>query len=141
MDKLSKEYVIQKIEEHKDLIRDATDRLSDAFFKYRKQFGKSRELSEEASLEVRKILHQIVSELSMIGGFCDGWTQGYIGNTVNILGKRTAKRKIQYLDVLMMEWWATRINGIIVDYNKTPFRLSDLKPMFSVLKEGLSKIK
>jgi hypothetical protein len=136
MDKLSKEYVIQKIEGHKDIIRDATDRLSDTLFRYRDQFEKKWELDEKASLEVRKILHEIVSELSMIGGFCDGWTKNYINDTVNIIG-HAISTGVSYADALLLEWWAMRINGIIIDYNKTPFRLADLKPLFSTLKEGL----
>jgi hypothetical protein len=136
MEKLSKEYIIQKVEEHKDIIKDATDRLSDTLFKNRK-LNNRLNLSEEATLEVRKILHEIVSELSMIGGFCDKWTQNYLDSTINILGITTAKSRINYVDVLQIEWWAMRINGIVVDYNKTPFRLSDLEPIFSVLKKAL----
>jgi len=137
MEKLSKEYVIQKVEGHKDIIRDATDRLSDTLFKKRK-LENSLLLSEEATLEVRKILHEIVSELSMIGGFCDKWTRNYIDSTVRILGITTSISRINYGNVLQIELWAMRINGIVVDYNKTPFRISDLEPMFSVLKKALN---
>src|SRR3990170_7267191 len=94
MEKLSKEYIIQKVEEHKDIIKTATDRLSDILYDFRKEHSEEFDLNEETSLEVRKILHEIVSEVSMIGGFCDGWTRDYINKTVNIVGNMTSQEKI-----------------------------------------------
>jgi hypothetical protein len=138
MKNLSKEYVIQQVEGHKDRIRDATDRLSEVLYKARKAISKDFKLDDESALAIKKILHEIVSELSIIGGFCDNWTKKYIDTTVNIIGHRTATG-ISYPVALLLEWWAMRINGIIVDYTKTPFRLSELKTLFSVLKEALDK--
>lgn len=94
MEGLSKEYVIQKVEEHKVLIKSATDRLSDILYKFRKENPKDFELTDEYSLEVRKVVHEIVSELSMIGGFCDSWSRDYIDKTVTIVAGFTSKSKI-----------------------------------------------
>jgi hypothetical protein len=138
MEGLSKEYIIQQVANHKDRIRDATDRLSDVLYDARKKLSKNLELPQESALTVRKIIHEIVSELSIIGGFCDNWTKNYINETANLIGARIAS-KVQYFDALLLEWWAVRVNAIIVDYTKTPFRLSELKPILSVLKDALSK--
>ena len=136
MEELSKEYIIEQVKAHKDLIKDATDRLSDLLFKAR--VSKHSELSEEDSLAVRKILHEIVSELSMIGGYCDRWTRHYIEQTANIVGIETSSR-IRYINALVLDLWAMRVNAIMVDFSKTPFRLSQLKPIFSMLEKALGK--
>lgn len=132
MEGLSKEYMIKQVKAHKDLIRDATDRLSDIL--YRARVSKNLELNEKDSLAVRKTLHEIVSELSMIGGYCDGWTKNYIDKTVVVVG-RQASLGISYAQAVLLDWWAMRINGIIIDFNKTPFRLSQLKPILSILEK------
>ena len=133
MEKLSKEQIIQDVEGHKDIIRDATDRLSDTLYKFRKEHPTEFDLDEENSLEVRKIIHQIISEVSMIGGFCDSWTKNYITKTVNIIGAFTSKSRISIFNSFFLEFWAMRLNALMIDYNKTPFRLSDLKPLASML--------
>jgi hypothetical protein len=140
MQNLSKEQIINNVEGHKDIIRDATDRLSEILYKYRKKCTTDLNLSHEESLEIRKILHEITSEVSMIGGFCDSWTRNYITKTVNIVSKISSRSKISYFDCYALELWAMRVNAIIIDYNKTPFRLSDLKPLASILERALKTL-
>lgn len=135
---LSKEYVIQQVVAHKDRIRDVTDRLSDVLHEAKKRTGKNLELDDESSLAIRKTIHEMVSELSIIGGFCDDWTRQYIDQTANIIGG-IASTRVSYADALIIDWWAVRVNSLIVDFTKTPFRLSDLKPIFSVLEKALGK--
>lgn len=137
MEGLSKEFMISQVKTHKGIIIDATDRLSDILFKAR--VSKSLKLSREDALAVRKILHEIVSELSMIGGYCDKATRSYIDATVNLIGMRTST-DVNYAFVLMLDWWAMRINGIVIDFTKTPFRLSQLKPILSVLEKALGNL-
>lgn len=139
MEKLSKEYIIQKVEGHKDLIRDATDRLSDTLYKFRKEHPNEFELNEEYSNEIRKILHEIISQVSMIGGFCDDQTRDYINKMVNIVGSITEQR-ISKLNSILLEFWAMKINAITPDYNKTPFRLSDMKPLASILENAFKSL-
>jgi len=138
-ERLSKEYVIQQVKAHKDLIRDASDRLSDVLYEGRKQLGSHLELGQEYSLTIRKIIHEIVSELSIIGGFCDNWTKRYIQETTLIIGAMVIPTRISYVHALMLEYWAVSVNSIIIDYNKTPFRLSDLKPLLSVLEKAFNR--
>lgn len=128
---MSKEYMINQIKAHKDIIRDATDRLSEMLYRVRVSRSK---LNEKDSLSVRRILHEIVSELSMIGGYCDKWTRNYIDRTVSLIGKQ-AFTGIDYVDAVLLDLWAMKVNGIIVDFTKTPFRLSQLKPIFSMLEK------
>ena len=131
MEDMSKEYMINQIKAHKDIIRDATDRLSEMLYRVRVSRSK---LNEKDSLSVRRILHEIVSELSMIGGYCDKWTRNYIDRTVSLIGKQ-AFTGIDYVDAVLLDLWAMKVNGIIVDFTKTPFRLSQLKPIFSMLEK------
>jgi hypothetical protein len=138
MEGLSKELIIQQVEAHRDRIRDATDRLSEIIHNARKTLLKESELDDESTLAVRKVVHEIVSEISSIGGFCDKWTRDYIVRLDQAVAYMTSVR-IYYPFALQLEYWAVMVNSIIVDYTKTPFRLSELKPIFSVLKEALRK--
>ena len=133
-----KEYVIQQVIAHKDRIRDATDRLSCILHEAKKKLSKDLELPEESILETRKIIHEILSELSIIGGFCDKWTRDYIERMTNIIGGLVMTR-LHYLDAAILELWAVKVNSIIVDFTKSPFRLSDLKPIFSILEKALGR--
>jgi hypothetical protein len=140
MEGLSKEYVVSQVESHKDRIRAATDQLSEILYNARKGLSEKFELDDQNTLAVRKIVHEIVSEISMIGGFCDNWSKEHIGRINQAVADMTSI-KIYYPFALQLEYWAVIVNSIIVDYTKTPFRLSDLKPVFSVLKEAMSKYK
>lgn len=136
MERLSKEYMVNQVKAHKDLIRDATDRLSEIL--YRARVSKNLQLKEKDSLAVRKTLHEIVSELSMIGGYCDGWTRNYINKTVSLIGEQVSTQ-ITYIDAVLLDLWLMKANGIIVDFTKVPFRLSQLKPILSILEKVFRK--
>jgi len=136
VERLSKEYMVNQVKAHKDLIRDATDRLSEIL--YRARVSKNLQLKEKDSLAVRKTLHEIVSELSMIGGYCDGWTRNYINKTVSLIGEQVSTR-VTYLDAVLLDLWLMKVNGIIVDFTKVPFRLSQLKPILSILEKVFRK--
>ena len=116
LEKLSKEYVIQQVVAHKDRIRDATDRLSDLLYPARKSLGNN--------LKLDACMHN--------------WTRDYIDKTATLIRAEVAIG-VDYGAILGLELWAIRINGFCVNFNKTPFRLSDLKPIFSVLEKALSK--
>jgi hypothetical protein len=140
MEKLSKEYMVQQVINHKDRLKEATDELSRIFSEARikRQTRTNLGLDEETSLQIRKIVHEIMEEISIIGGFCDGSTQDYIHKISLIVAGKTAF-DITILDFCILELFAARVNSIIVDFTKTPFRLSDLKPILSVLAEAAKK--
>lgn len=139
MEGLTKEYIVQQVEAHKDRIRDATDRLSEILHNARKTLLKEDKLDDENTLAIRKIVHEIISEISMIGGFCDKWSRDYIERITLAVSYMTSV-EIYYVFALELEHWAVMVNSIIVDYTKTPFRLSELKPIFSVLKDALKTL-
>lgn len=134
---ISKERMIEIVIAHKDRIRDATDQLSEIIYKAKSNMPKNTwNLDEENALAIRKVIHEIVEEISIIGGFCDGWTRNYIAKTTPIIAGITAF-DISVLDVHTLELFGTIVNFISPDFNKTPFKWSQLKPAFEMLKTAL----
>lgn len=132
--------MIQQVIAHKDRIKEATDQLSEVLCKAKSKpkVKETWKLDDESSLQVRKIAHELVEEISIIGGFCDGWTKNYIKRISPIIAGITAWN-IDVLSVSILELFGTMVNSIIVDFTKTPFRLSELKPILSVIKNALNK--
>jgi len=136
---ISKERMIEIVIAHKDRIREATDQLSEIIYKAKSKLPRNAwKLDEESALAVRKTTHEIVEEISIIGGFCDGWTRNYIAKTTPIIAEITAF-DISVLEVQTLELFGTIVNFIAPDFNKTPFKWSQLKPAFEVLKAALGK--
>jgi hypothetical protein len=81
-------------------------------------------LAERSSVVVRQKLHKIVSDLSSIAAFCDGKTKSYTVQISRVAAEITAKPEITNLEGFILESFCTMVNGIIVDYDKTPFRFS-----------------
>jgi hypothetical protein len=136
LEKLSQEYLIQQVITHKDRLKDATDQLSQTLSEYRSQNkAKTWTVDEKTALRIREIAHEIIEEISIIGGFCDGWTRNYIDKITPFIAGITAFQ-ITTFEFHMLELFATRLNSIIVDFTRTPFRLEELKPIFSLLKEA-----
>jgi hypothetical protein len=77
-------------------------RRSEILYKARKTLEDKFELDDENTLAVRKIVHEIVSELSMIGGFCDKWSKQYIERINDTVATMTSV-KIYYPFALMLE--------------------------------------
>jgi len=140
VEKLSKEYMIQQVVAHKDRLREATDHLSQTLSKTKSKLKASGkwELDEKSALRIREIIHEIMEEISIIGGFCDNWTQNYIRKIAPIIAGITAF-DMTILDRHTLELFATMVNSLIVDFTKTPFRLSELKPIFSMLTEAVKR--
>jgi hypothetical protein len=140
VEKLSKEYMIQQVVAHKDMLREATDQLSQTLSQTKSKLKASGkwELDEKSALRIREIIHEIMEEISIIGGFCDSWTQNYIRQIAPIIAGITAF-DMTILDRHTLELFATMVNSLIVDFTKTPFRLSELKPIFSMLTETVKR--
>lgn len=136
---ISKERMIEIVIAHKDRIREATDQLSEIIYKAKSKTPKNAwNFDEESALAIRKVIHEIVEEISIIGGFCDGWTRNYIAKVTPIVADITAI-EISVLEASTLELFGTMVNYIAPDFNKTPFRWSQLKPAFEVLKTALGK--
>lgn len=140
MEKMSKEYMIQQVIAHKDRLREAADQLSRTLSEARSKVKaeKGWKLDEKTALQIREILHEMMEQISIIGGFCDGWTQNYIRRISPFIAGISAF-DIHIFDFHTLELFGTMVNSIIVDFTKTPFRLSELKPIFSVLKEAVGR--
>lgn len=74
---------------------------------------------------VREKLHEIVSSLSVIAGFCDKEARNYALRISKVAAGITAENEITNLEGFVLESFCTMVNSIIVDYNKTPFSFSD----------------
>ena len=76
---------------------------------------------ERKSLYLRKQVNQVVSDLSIIGGFC-GKREKELIELTNDLAQHIlmAEDKIGFVE--LMQDWCIEVNGIIVDFTKTPFR-------------------
>lgn len=136
---ISKDRMIEIVIAHKDRIREVTDHLSEIIYKAKSKMPKNAwELDEESALAIRKAIHEIVEEIAIIGIFCDSWTRKYIAKVTPAVSEITAS-DISLLDVHTLELFGTMVNFIAPDFTKTPFRLSQLKPAFEVLKTALGK--
>ena len=140
---LSQEVKLQTILQKKEDIRRATDEIS----KIIKKLGKGSpykvairvlqkfddqepkgdpyyKLDEQSSVAVREKLHEIVSSLSIIAGFCDKVAQDYALRISKVATEITAQNEITNLEGFVLESFCTMVNSIIVDYNRTPFSFS-----------------
>jgi hypothetical protein len=81
-------------------------------------------LDEQDSVVLRQKLHKMVSDISIIAGFCDKRTQNYIMQISKVAAEITAQNEITNLEGFILESFCTMVNSIIVDFNKTPFSLS-----------------
>jgi hypothetical protein len=81
-------------------------------------------LDEQSSVAVREKLHEIVSCLSVIAGFCDKGARDYALRISKVAAEITAQNEITNLEGFVLESFNTMVNSVIVDYNKTPFSFS-----------------
>jgi len=126
---LSPEVKLQTILQEKEKVRKATDEISDII----KKLGKGSpyrppsdddpyfRLDEQSALAVRQKIHQIISSLSVIAGFCDKSAQDHILRIESVARNITAKHEITCLEGFLLEKFCTVVNGIGIDFNKTPF--------------------
>lgn len=98
---------------HKERIVKATNEIVEEL----SRLQESNTLGKETSLYVKKRVNQIVSDLSVIGGFC--------GSREKSLVEIMESMVRNLLDIGfagLIEDWCIMANGIIVDFTKTPFR-------------------
>ena len=81
-------------------------------------------LDGDTAMQIRKNIHVIFENLSIIGGFCDGGSRDYIDRLSNIVGNIVMRSQITMLDVMLLELFFQKVNTIMVDWTKTPFKFS-----------------
>ena len=82
----------------------------------------SEELRRETALFVRQSIDQVISDLSVIGGFCGKNEKNYIAQLASSVSPMvTSPSYIGFMSPVI-EDWCTMVNSIIVDFHKTPFK-------------------
>lgn len=82
--------------------------------------SKSREsLGEEQELSIKKLVNEIISELSTIAGFCGSRERDIISSMARLIPAITFQTEST---TMLLEEWCTIVNGISVDFNRMPFR-------------------
>lgn len=113
---MAKDKQIKLVISHKDKITKLTGKLlgviEDAQETY--QFNKKQ------SLLIKQLLHQSVSELSTIASFCSTREQDRVNRIIDSLARLSVNLHWELAPLL--EYFCTVINGITLDFNKTPFR-------------------
>jgi len=138
---LPAEIKLQTVLQEKDEIRKATDEISVILkrlgkgipleTKLRMLQGDNKEydrsyytLDEESALAVRQKIHQVVKSLSIIAGFCDNRANQVAHDLTLVVSRIMMKSKINLVDGKLLELFCTIVNGLVVDFNKTPFSFS-----------------
>ena len=133
---LSDEKKIRIILKRKDEVRKLSgevlgilSRLKNVHGKTDEEWKKSFELTDGENLRVRKKLNQIISNLSIIAGFCDQNSQEYVQRFAVIIsgiGRGTYGR-INCLDKYILTRFCTMANTLMVDFNKRPWRIAEVE--------------
>jgi hypothetical protein len=113
----SKQKTINTVIAHKDRIVKTTNEIIEKLSRLQKSYISEK----ETSVYVKKRVNQVVSDLSIIAGFCGAREKGLIELTddmVRII--LLAEDKIGFVG--LMEDWCITVNSTIVDFTKTPFR-------------------
>ncbi len=128
MSGLTKQQMINIVDEKKEEIRIAADELSEAI--HGLKIGEL--LDDEKTILVKKKLREIMSKLSFIGGFCDQHSKNWIIKVSNIVAAMTALSHYDYTSAIPLNFFATMASSQIIDFTKTPFRFSgEFKARFS----------
>ena len=99
----------------KKRIADLTGKILDTLYE-----SKSREgLGDEQELSIKKLVNEIISELSTIAGFCGSREREIVSSMTRLIPAITSQMEST---TLLLEEWCTIVNGISVDFNRTPFR-------------------
>jgi hypothetical protein len=116
---LSKQKMMETVIAHKDRIVNATRSIIEKLDSL--QASRSSENEKDVLLYVKKQVSQIVSDLSIIGGFCGAREKSLVELSTKLIQIILSMSRGGILSNLI-EDWCLEVNGIIVDFTKTPFR-------------------
>lgn len=108
----SKQKMIETVIAHKDKIVKATNEIIEKLGGYQNEF-----FDGETAVYVKKRVNQIVSDLSLIGGFCGSREKKLVE-----LAEDLSRHLIAIRSTSLMEDWCIEVNSIIVDFTRVPFR-------------------
>lgn len=112
---------IQRIDNSRDQIERSSDIIT-----MQLQNISNGDSEEEKIRIVKKEIRTIIKELNKIGGFCDKKVQKNIvllteaGAMFTIYSTSVGLRRNRPL----IDYWVSKAGGLLLDYNKSPFKLS-----------------
>lgn len=113
---LPKEEQVRIVIASKKRIAELTGKILDVMYD---SDSENNQLINKQESAIKKSIYEIVSELSIISGFCRSKEREFVNIiTRNILAMTPS---LQYTK-LLLEDWCTIVNEIVVDFNKTPFK-------------------
>ncbi len=120
---LPKEEQVRIVIASKKRIADLTGKILDAIYD---SDSENNQLINKQESAIKKSIYEILSELSIISGFCSSNEREFVNRITRYIPDMTI-----FLQPAksILEEWCTMVNGIAVDFNKTPFKFlnSELK--------------
>ena len=113
---LPKEEQVRIIIASKKRIAELTGKILDVMYD---SDSENNQLINKQESAVKKSIYEIVSELSIISGFCRSKEREFVNTITRHILAMTPS--LQYTK-LLLEDWCTIVNEIVVDFNKTPFK-------------------
>jgi hypothetical protein len=114
----SKQKMIDTVISHKSNITRATNEIMERLSGLKESKDRSQD-----SLFIKTRINEVISELSIIAGFCGTHERNRIAAMERLVAQ------LVVLDAFSMfssplEDWCIMVNGITIDFNKTPFRFA-----------------
>lgn len=119
---LSKEKMIEIVIDRKERIVKTTNQISESLQRLRESTSEKEALEHKTTLFIKKSVDQVISNLSIIGGFCGRGERDYISRMADMAGDIAVIPDYMSFLAPFIELWCTMVNSIIIDFNKTPFR-------------------
>ncbi|MCJ7631514.1 hypothetical protein MUP77_03815 [Candidatus Bathyarchaeota archaeon] len=113
---LPKEEQVRIVITSKKRIADLTGKILDVMYD---SDSENYQLINKQESAIKKSLYEIVSELSIISGFCSSNEREFVNSITRYIPEMTPSLQSTKL---LLEDWCTIVNGIAVDFNKTPFK-------------------
>ena len=120
---LSKEKQIEIVICHKKRIVELTNRILEIIH----DSDSKQEYITTQQLELKKLINEIICEMTTIVGFCGRSERNWVDNMTNGICMHTIY--LSWVASSILEHWCTMANSITIDFNKTPFKFfgGDLK--------------
>ncbi len=131
---LPKEEQVRIVITSKKRIADLTGKILDVMYD---SDAENYQLINKQESAIKKSIYEIVSELSIISGFCSSNEREFVNSITRYITDMTPSLQSTKL---LLEDWCTIVNGIAVDFNKTPFKFlnTELKRKWRSLEAKIS---
>jgi hypothetical protein len=116
---LPKNEMVRIIVEHKNNIEEITSEIKQ---KLQNVKPTSRPLDQETTGFVQLRVDSVVKELSILGSFCGRSEKEYVNRVSDIIGRITSVGYIDYSVAIIIRFWCTMVNSLMIDLDKTPFK-------------------